>query len=185
MRALILFSIALSLMLTNCNTKGEQEIIIVPRNFKGYVIIIHNQKDGMPTKYEGNKRVYEIPKNGILKTQFKPKGPKNSTKLINNFDIDNTMEQWSLYGQSEFNKKFKAVSYQMIDFNESKNELRDIDLFDAKNKIEKPDTEKKITKPQSKFGVLGKDLSSQFSARGDRAWRPTKPGGRNGQGKPS
>lgn len=71
MRALILFSIALSLMLTNCNTKGEQEIIIVPRNFKGYVIIIHNQKDGMPTKYEGNKRVYEIPKNGILKTQFK------------------------------------------------------------------------------------------------------------------
>ena len=56
---------------------------------------------------------------------------------------------------------------------------------ESKNKIEKPDTEKKITKPQSKFGVLGKDLSSQFSARGDRAWRPTKPGGRNGQGKPS
>jgi hypothetical protein len=43
--------------------------------------------------------------------------------------------------------------------------------------------EKKKIKP--KFGVLGKDLSNQFSSRGDRAWRPTKPGGRNGQGKPS
>jgi hypothetical protein len=39
--------------------------------------------------------------------------------------------------------------------------------------------------PMPKFGVLGKDLSNQFSSRGDRAWRPTKPGGRNGQGKPS
>lgn len=71
MRTLISFSVLLLLILTNCNTKGEQEIIIVPRNFKGYIIIIHNQKDGMPTKYQSNKRVYEIPQNGILKTKFK------------------------------------------------------------------------------------------------------------------
>jgi hypothetical protein len=31
---------------------------------------------------------------------------------------------------------------------------------------------------------LGKDLSTKFSSRGERSWRPTKRGGRNGQGKP-
>lgn len=46
-------------------------------------------------------------------------------------------------------------------------------------------TATKTPKTQPKFGVLGKDLSSQFSGRGDRAWRPTKYGGRNGSGKPS
>jgi hypothetical protein len=56
-------------MLTSC-TNGEQEVIVVPKNFKGYIIIIHNQKNGMQKKYEGKKRVYEIPQNGILKTQF-------------------------------------------------------------------------------------------------------------------
>lgn len=71
MRTLILFFITLSLMLTSCNTNGEQEIIVAPKNFKGYIIIIFNQKDGTPIKYEGKKRMYEIPQSGILKTQFR------------------------------------------------------------------------------------------------------------------
>ncbi|RXK85818.1 DUF6843 domain-containing protein [Filimonas effusa] len=69
MRAVISFFI-LSLMLSSCGNSGEQEIIVVPKNFKGYIIIIFNQKSGMSIKYEGKKRVYEIPPNGILKTQF-------------------------------------------------------------------------------------------------------------------
>ncbi|OAE94031.1 hypothetical protein SU65_01605 [Flavobacterium psychrophilum] len=69
MKKLLLISIIL-LITISCNKKGEQQIIVVPKNFKGYIILIHNQKDGMPTKYKGKKRIYEIPKNGILKTQF-------------------------------------------------------------------------------------------------------------------
>lgn len=72
MRTVILFSFILSLMLNSCNATGEQEVIVVPKNFKGYIIIIFNQIDGTPVKYEGKKRVYEIPQNGILKTQFNP-----------------------------------------------------------------------------------------------------------------
>lgn len=53
------------------------------------------------------------------------------------------------------------------------------------SKKSKKPIEQKTPKTNAKFGVLGKDLSSLFSARGDRAWRPTKPGGRNGQGKPT
>ncbi len=68
MRKMIL-SLIISFMLFSCDI-GEQEIIVVPKDYKGYVLIIFNQKDGNPTKYEGKKRVYEIPQNGILKTQF-------------------------------------------------------------------------------------------------------------------
>ena len=33
-------------------------------------MIIYNQKSGEKIKYEDRKRIYEIPANGILKTQF-------------------------------------------------------------------------------------------------------------------
>jgi hypothetical protein len=56
-------------MLFGCDN-GEQEIIVAPKGYKGYIVIIFNQKDGQPAKYEGKKRVYEIPQSGILKTQF-------------------------------------------------------------------------------------------------------------------
>ena len=56
-------------MLLGCDT-GEQEIIIAPRNYTGYIIVIFNQDDGQPVKYAGKKRVYEIPSDGVLKTQF-------------------------------------------------------------------------------------------------------------------
>jgi len=73
MRAEIILSIILSFMLLGCDT-GEQEIIIAPRDYTGYIIVIFNQEDGKPVKYEGKKRVYEIPRNGVLKTQFKSNG---------------------------------------------------------------------------------------------------------------
>ncbi len=59
------------LLLTNCNLVGEQEVIVTPKNFKGYILVIYNQEHGSPVKYIGRKRLYEIPQNGILKTQFK------------------------------------------------------------------------------------------------------------------
>lgn len=60
-------------MLLGCD-RGEQEIIIAPRNYTGYIIVIFNQEDGQPVKYEGKKRVYEIPSDGVLKTQFNVNG---------------------------------------------------------------------------------------------------------------
>jgi hypothetical protein len=62
-------SLILSLMLLGCDS-GDKEIIVVPKNYRGYVVIIYNQKNDV-SKYENNKRVYEIPSNGILKTLFK------------------------------------------------------------------------------------------------------------------
>jgi hypothetical protein len=51
--------------------KGESQIVIIPNNYEGGIIILCGDKDGVPEKYNAkNERIYEIPKNGILKTKF-------------------------------------------------------------------------------------------------------------------
>jgi hypothetical protein len=57
------------LTLFSCNN-GEKEIIIVPKNFKGYILVIFDQKDGEPKSYHEGSRIYKIPQNGVLKSQF-------------------------------------------------------------------------------------------------------------------
>ncbi len=51
--SVILFIIVLSL-LSSCIRTAEPEVITVHRNFRGHVIIIFDQKGGMPVKYKGN-----------------------------------------------------------------------------------------------------------------------------------
>lgn len=58
------------LLLISCK-KSEKEILLVPKNYSGYIIILFDQKYGTPEKMQDGKRVYEIPSSGILKTQFK------------------------------------------------------------------------------------------------------------------
>lgn len=58
-----------SFLLIGCDT-NEDEIVIIPKGFTGAATVIFNQSDGEPVEYYNNKRVYNIPNNGILKTQF-------------------------------------------------------------------------------------------------------------------
>src|ERR1700752_1549026 len=74
---------------SSCYQKAEPETYLIPSNYIGEVNIFFNQsgvpmkyenehnKDtiytsqiGKPIKYENGRRVYEIPDNGILLTQF-------------------------------------------------------------------------------------------------------------------
>ncbi len=48
----------------------EPETFLIPNNYKGEVRIIFNQKCGEKPEYEGKNRVYYIPNDGILLTQF-------------------------------------------------------------------------------------------------------------------
>ena len=76
-------------MISSCQ-RAEPETYLIPSEFKGKVQIIFNQNAipvkykneygrdtiytpqlGNPIKYESGRRVYEIPSNGILLTQFK------------------------------------------------------------------------------------------------------------------
>lgn len=52
-------------------SRAEDEIHLIPVGYVGPVVIVFNKKSGQPEKYENGKRVYEIPPNGILRTQFK------------------------------------------------------------------------------------------------------------------
>lgn len=51
---------------------AEDEVFILPDDFEGAVIVLYNEKNGEPEKYdkEGN-RIYTISESGILNTKFK------------------------------------------------------------------------------------------------------------------
>jgi len=55
--------------LISCN-KSEDTIILIPEGYNGSIKIWFNKDDGIEKKYEDGKRLYIIPKNGVLKTKF-------------------------------------------------------------------------------------------------------------------
>ena len=57
-------------LLISCHQKAEPEIYLIPESFTGKVNIIFNRKEGNEKKYQGENRVYEIPSDGVLLTQF-------------------------------------------------------------------------------------------------------------------
>lgn len=59
------------IVLIGCNN-AEREVVIVPNNYVGQIVIVYNQPNGAGPIYEDGKRIYKIPLNGILKTQFSP-----------------------------------------------------------------------------------------------------------------
>jgi hypothetical protein len=64
----------------------------------------------------------------ILKKYFKTSGPRHTTELLNNFNIDDTLAQWAENSQTMFGRKFKHIGFQMIDFYETYGELNNINL---------------------------------------------------------
>lgn len=52
--------------------RAEPELHLIPQGVEGPVLIVFNDPDGEPAEYEGESRVYEIPKSGVLRTQFSP-----------------------------------------------------------------------------------------------------------------
>lgn len=66
----ILIALPIFILFTIGCKPTEGEIIVLPSGFKGYIVIIFNQVTGSPSVYNDGKRVYKIPLNGILKSQF-------------------------------------------------------------------------------------------------------------------
>lgn len=63
--------LVLLVTISSCGQKAEPEIYLVQSNFAGKANILFNKKEGAPEKFEDNRRVYDIPSDGILLTQFK------------------------------------------------------------------------------------------------------------------
>lgn len=68
----ILLLLFVSFSLTSCSfgqIVAEPVIYLIPAEYMGNVYIFHNVPDGVPLKREGRARVYEVPKDGILRSQ--------------------------------------------------------------------------------------------------------------------
>lgn len=62
---------ALAALMAFCFVQAEPEIHLIPKGYKGSVIITFEDSTGVDGTYDKDKRVYRIPENGILRTKFK------------------------------------------------------------------------------------------------------------------
>jgi hypothetical protein len=69
----------------------------------------------------------------ISKELFLPEGPHDSTALLDNFNIDESLIQWSKTAPKIFKKRFYHIPFQMIDFAETGSELSKLDVGDLAN----------------------------------------------------
>ncbi len=59
-------------LLASCGSKKvTPEIFLIPSGYRGTVKVVFNEPCGSKESLEGNKRLYIIPENGVLITQFK------------------------------------------------------------------------------------------------------------------
>lgn len=52
----------------------SSDTFLIPKNFRGTVYVFYDQINGVEKEYEGSRRIYRIPKDGILLTKFHLKG---------------------------------------------------------------------------------------------------------------
>lgn len=52
----------------------SSDTFLIPKNFRGIVYVYYDQNNGIEKEFEGSRRVYRIPKDGILLTKFDLKG---------------------------------------------------------------------------------------------------------------
>lgn len=65
----------------------------------------------------------------VLNFKFKPEGPWNSTALLDNFNIDNLLSQFtSEHYRKATGRKFYHIPFQMIDFDQVRSELARISI---------------------------------------------------------
>lgn len=77
---ILLLSVILPYVLFSECKSGEDAIVLIPSGYKGVVYINLNQANGEKILYQDGKRVYRIPSNGILNTQF-----NNNEGIINDY----------------------------------------------------------------------------------------------------
>jgi hypothetical protein len=84
------FFLSFLALLAGCtdNQKCEKEIYLLPDGFRGHVILFFDQKDGAKISYEGDSRLYVIPRSGFLKSQFKKNGGCMSDGRVRFYTVD-------------------------------------------------------------------------------------------------
>ena len=97
-----------------CSPKEIQDAMQSMTNEQTPISALNKLKDETGCKTEScvlKKKFSNNVVNSILETRFKAEGPKNSTQLLSNFNIDNTLTRWAL----EFDFFFPCP-FAMMDF---------------------------------------------------------------------
>jgi len=63
--------IALTFFLFFEITKADSETFLIPQDFRGEFVIFYNEPCGQQTVFENGRRIYQLPKSGVLITKFK------------------------------------------------------------------------------------------------------------------
>ncbi len=66
----LLMVVSLATSICSCKSLPEQEIHIIPANYRGPVVILFDQENGANPEYEGEARVYRVGNDGILRTKM-------------------------------------------------------------------------------------------------------------------
>ena len=117
-----IFLLATVLLAFGCTERGENEAFVLPKGYTGYVIIIYGQQDGEEKYYKDNKRVYNIPKTGVLKTKFNADYGWTSFPefYYESIDVDKKIPvviEWKDYSEDKVNATMPSTgkSYKNID----------------------------------------------------------------------
>lgn len=50
---------------------GDEERFVLPDKYIGIVTVVYDHSDGQHREYDGSYRIYRVPDDGVLKTQFR------------------------------------------------------------------------------------------------------------------
>jgi hypothetical protein len=118
-----IYLMTLMQLVTGCNQKAEPETYLIPANFTGKVNILFNKEGGARKEYDEKRRLYKIPSDGILVTQFNVNDgfidreyytvdSTGKTTRLEVYVLDNSKRDTAEYVVGDKNKKGKSVQYQ-------------------------------------------------------------------------
>jgi hypothetical protein len=109
MKVFLLLLVLTSLAVMCGCQMAEPEIHLIPPGFMGNIYIFHNVPDGQPPKYDGSARIYEIPKDGILRSQTLMNPGWQSTPQYFYVTSDGKREKISGYWRAAFTTRPKIA----------------------------------------------------------------------------
>ena len=131
----------LTIYLCSCRTKSEPELFLIPSNYEGVVIVLFNQLNGEQEKYLDNRRLFDIPQNGVLATRF------TKTK-------HGELNQRFYYKDNNGNKNTELIPYAFGKADEQKNYIMNGVYGEFASKLDSIDTS--IYRVQYRMFTIGK-----------------------------
>ena len=92
----------------------SKDIFLIPKGYIGKITIQYGQVDGQEKEFEGLWRIYRIPNNGILKTNFEIKGNSISLSDSKYYYVDKTGKRIKIDQSCIYCEEKDTVNIQVI-----------------------------------------------------------------------